>query len=261
MGRVIATVSDFIWTITFEGADERNLLTPELVQRLDAEITRFDQDPQARVAIVTGAGQRHFSEGADSPPGGVLFGDGMRAADREFGGVLAASLRRPNKPLVAAIRGNCFDAALVLLGRATDLRLATRAARFGFPQVLRGRGGDLAIGSGLLRQIPRTALMWLVATGQTIDAEEALRIGLVNELVDDGALLSRAAELAAEVATLAPTAVRTEKQSVLVNERAGHTNRLFYAEALSTVQHLARDAIEGVAAFNEKRDPKWTPKG
>src|SRR5262245_15251309 len=102
MSAVLAKVSGFTWTITIEGTGERNLLTPELVQQFGAEITRFDQDPEARVAILTSAGERHFGEGADASPGGILFGDGMRAAGHEFGGILAASLRRPNKPVVAA---------------------------------------------------------------------------------------------------------------------------------------------------------------
>jgi enoyl-CoA hydratase len=255
---VHSTTTGHVVTLTIAGDSERNLVTAELTQQLGGQLVRFDQDPTMRVCIIRGAGERHFCGGGAD--------DRTQAAARVFragppvrvsGRGVDPDVLRAQKPVIAAVVGECFDEGLVLLGRATDIRIAGASARFGFPGIRSGNAGDLAVRSHLDHQIPFTALRWMIVVGQELDAAEALRVGLVNEVVPDSDVMARAHEIAGNIAELAPLALRGEKQTIQATEGVPMLDGFLYAAAVGLINRLGPDVVEGVAAFNEKRKPEF----
>jgi E-phenylitaconyl-CoA hydratase len=252
------TIDEHVATLAVSGRTERNIISAEIATEFAECLVRFDRDPQLRVCIVHGAGNQHFCGGSDE--------DGTDAALRRFRGGASPRLGsrgmdpdtvRSVKPVIAAVAGDCLDEGLVLLGRVSDIRVAGQSARFGFPGVRSGAAGDLAVRSHLDHQLPFSALRWLIVVGQEIGAEEALRVGLVNEVVADAMVLERAREIALWIAELAPLALRGEKQSILTTEDVPMMDAFLYSAAVGLINRLGPDVVEGVAAFNEKRPPRF----
>ncbi len=248
-------------TLTLNRPAVLNALQPltcrELIQAFDA----FRTDDRRRVAILTGAGDRAFCVGAD-------LKHRVAAAEPETGArpsdELDALLARIHKPIIAAVNGYALGGGLELALRC-DLILAAAHATFGLPEVKRGL---LADGGGvyhLSHRLPYHAALGLVLTGHTLDAAEALRLGLINALAPAGELAATARQWAEEIAALSPLAVQAAKASF----RAFHTSPappdLAELDALPAVQRLreSEDYLEGPRAFAEKRPPHWTgsPRG
>jgi enoyl-CoA hydratase len=251
------TLSDHVATLTIGGRNEYNTVTPDTAVQRDEALAAFDADPEARVLIIRGAGDRHFGAGGDlkrhhhlaetlfSVEGATSRYWYPKAEDPPF--VLTALpeyIYRPVKPVIAAIVGYCLGGGLILVGRSTDIRIAGESAVFGLTEIRYGLGGPAAVMSRLDRQIPYTTLMWLVAAGQHIDAREALRVGLVDEVLPDEQVFARAEELAREIAELSPLAVRAEKQALRVTEDASFADAAVYARALETISALEMNGSE-----------------
>lgn len=232
------TLDGAIATITIRGAGERNLLTPDATAQLNAALDQFDATPAATVCILRGAGATHFSGGR-----------------QERGGAVREAVRRPAKPLIAALAGECFGEALVVVGQASDVRIAGESARFGFP-------GDDGLGSLLARsrlqgQIPYAPLMALLLTGDPIDAGEALRIGLVTRVVPDAELFEQAQAVARRVDQLPPFTTRLEKTAILACEHLNASDAVYFGWAFDCMTHRHPDGLEGVASWVEKREPRF----
>ena len=214
--------SDGIAVLTLDNPPV-NVLTPEQHEELYHILKDFYSDPEVRVGIWTGAGERAFCAGDD-----IKSERGERTTaeivDRhltprregdpaEYPGwepeILA--LKR-TKPLIAAVNGPCMGQGMIYLLLLTDLRIAVPKARFGMPEIaygMPGAGGVTRLG----RQIPQTAALWMALTGEAIDAEEARRCFLVNEIVEPERLMARAREIAGRIAALPPRAVRVEMET------------------------------------------------
>jgi enoyl-CoA hydratase len=160
------------------------------------------------------------------------------------------------KPIVAAVNGPCVASGMeMLLG--TDLRIASPNAVFGLPEVCRGLFASGGSTVRLPRQIPYVHAMDLLLTGRYISAEEALKFGLINEVVERGQLLERAFALAERIAANSPGAVSATKLSVLEGLKTG-TPEAFASELeFGNQVFAAPDATEGPRAFLEKRQPEW----
>ena len=214
--------SDGIAVITLDNPPV-NVLTPEQHEQLYHILKDFYADPEIRAGIWTGAGERAFCAGDDVKTERAERSTAeivdrhlnpRRAGDpAEYPGwegeILA--LKR-TKPIVAAVNGACMGQGMIYLLLLTDLRIAVPAARFGMPEIaygMPGAGGVTRLG----RQIPQTAALWLALTGEAIDAEEARRCFLVNEIVEPGELMARARQIAARIASLPPRAVRVEMET------------------------------------------------
>jgi enoyl-CoA hydratase len=249
--------------LTMNRPEKRNALTPEMVIQLAEAWKDFRDDEDARVAILTGAGDRAFCAGADLARLIPLI-TGARKPDDDWDerlladpSIIQAALLREfemYKPVIAAINGFALAGGTEII-QVTDLRLAVPHAEFGLSEVMRGlfpAGGSTV---RLARQIPYCKAMEILLTGRPMPAEEACRIGLVNEIVAPDRLLPRALELARQIAENGPLAVRSCKESVL------RTSGLPLGEALRIENEYARrvfsseDAIEGPRAFVEKRKP------
>lgn len=223
---------------------------------MSSDILRFfndaDADPSIRVVIVTGEGDLAFSSGHDLQE----IASGAHAES----GLGETPMLRPlsmNKPVIAAVNGHCYAAALIL-AMSCDLRVASDNATFGSPG---SRLGMLPEG-GQIGRLPslmsRSAALELMLTGTPLRAADAYRAGFVSRLVSVGTALASALELAKTIASNAPGVVSAIKRGVLIGEASG----VAVAERFEQEQarHLENqpDAREGVAAFFEKRTPVFS---
>jgi enoyl-CoA hydratase len=247
---VLTEVDDGIAVITINRPQARNAVNGAVSAGIAAAVEDLDARRDVRVLIVTGAGGT-FSAGMDLK--GFLTGDNPLAGGRGFGGITE---RPPAKPVIAAVEGYALAGGFELV-LACDLVVASEQAQFGLPEVTRG----LAAGAGgLLRlreRIPYHAAMQIVLTGERVPAGDLHRAGLISQVVPAGQALEGARDLAVRVAANAPLAVVASKRVVV--ESADWSSGEAFArqgEILGAVFGSA-DAIEGAAAFAEKRPPVW----
>jgi crotonobetainyl-CoA hydratase len=219
----------------------------------------FRDDPDLRVAIVTGAGERFFSAGWDlkayvagDPGDPEAFGPGGLAGLTELFDL--------DKPVIAAVNGYAAGGGFEL-ALACDLIVAVPGARFSLPEVKLGLVPDSGGMFRLERRLPRPLAMELLLTGRPIDAAEATRWGIVNRLAEAGDLMAEARALAAELEAVAPLATRAVK-AVLAATEGMTVEEAFAALRDGSIPAYDRamasaDAEEGPRAFAEGRDPVW----
>jgi len=204
-----------------------------------------------RCVVLTGAGERAFSAGAD------MSGD-LSAAPETAGVVSHALLKHHvfSKPIVAAVNGDCVGGGLELL-LSTDIRAAAPHARFGLPEV---RWSIYPFGGAtvkLVQQIGYVHAMDLLLTGKLVDAAEAARLGLVNRVVPAEGLMAWALETAEAIAANSPTAVQAVKRQISATAAEHTLSREALEQELGDRVRASADFKEGVAAFREKRRPRY----
>lgn len=217
----------------------------------------FRDDPELRVAILTGAGEKFFCPGWDlkaAAEGDAVDGDyGVGG----FGGL--QELRGLNKPVIAAVNGIACGGGLEL-ALSADMILAAEHATFALPEIRSGTVADAA-SVKLPKRIPYHIAMELLLTGRWFDAEEAHRWGLVNEILPAEVLMDRAWALAEVLASGPPLVYAAIKEIVRDAEDAKFQDALnrITQRQLETVDRLysSEDQLEGARAFAEKRDPIW----
>lgn len=251
--------------LTINRPQVHNALNPEAIVQLAQAWERVNQDDNVRVAVVTGAGDKAFSAGADLARMIPLL-TGARKPEDEWDNTLKANRRlgdyallrgyNVDKPVIAAVNGFCIAGGFELM-QATDLRVAAEHARFGLQEVkwaIIPASGSLV---RLPRQMPYCKAMEILLTGNLIDAQEAYRLGLVNYVVPARQVMAKAEELAAAIAANGPIAVRAIKEGV--RRAIGRT----LEEGFKIENEVARpvmkseDAREGPRAFIEKRAPNY----
>jgi enoyl-CoA hydratase len=255
---------DSIEILTLNRPASANALDPQLLHDLQATFAEIDQDNGVRVVILTGAGERHFCAGMDlgafstrrsDDTGGNDVAVAVAGADAAGGrSELELFQKMCVKPVVAAVNGVAVGGGFELV-LASDLVVASEGARFGLPEVRRGL---LAAGGGTLlgTRIPLALALELALTGQSVDAPQAARWGLVNKVVSPGELMPAALELAAAVAANGPLAVRTTKMLMRRAVAEEPTRGWASTEELFAI-FRSEDAAEGAMAFMEKRAPVW----
>ncbi|MDM7486894.1 enoyl-CoA hydratase-related protein [Rhodococcus sp. CSLK01-03] len=241
---------------------------PGAANSIDAEVhtglgeawERADQDPDVRVVVLTGAGDRVFCGGADLKALGTAGPGGVTPPETAHWG-FAGVVRHPiAKPIVAAVNGTALGGGTEL-ALASDLVVAADTAEFGLPEVHRG----LIAGAGgvfrIVQAIPRSVAMELVLTGKPMSAADALRWGLVNRVVPRTDVLTTALELADLVAAGAPLAVQASKTIArgIVDGAVPSEEPAWEAtDAALARLTTSADTVEGVVAFLEKRAPVWS---
>ena len=219
----------------------------------------FRDDPDLRVAIVTGAGDRFFSAGWDLKAlAGGEPGDPEAFGRGGLGGL--TELFDLDKPVIAAVNGYAAGGGFEL-ALACDMIVAVSGARFSLPEVKLGLLADSGGIFRLARRLPDAVARELLLTGKAIDATEAARWGLVNRVVEPERLLESARELAAEVEATAPLATRAVKAILAASEEMS-VERAFAALRDGSIPAYDRamasaDAEEGPRAFAEGREPVW----
>lgn len=241
-------------TLTLNRPEVLNAMHPQAHQELADAFDRYAADPQLRVCIVTGAGERAFCVGTDLKAL-AASGDHTKPSTGFAGVTHRFDLW---KPIIAAVNGLCLGGGLEIVA-ACDLAVAAEHAEFGLPEP---RVGLAALGGGLLqrlpRQIPMKDAMALVLTGSRIDAQEAKRIGLLNDVVPAPMLMERARALAGEILACAPLAVQASKQVMLQSLAHANLAATMHEDYPLAQRMLAsEDAKEGPRAFAEKRSPRW----
>jgi enoyl-CoA hydratase/carnithine racemase len=243
-----------VLTITIDRPDVLNSLHEEAHVELARAFDGYAADPELRVAIVTGTGDRAFCVGTDLK---ALAKTGPYEYPR---GGFAGITRRFDlwKPVIAAVNGLCLGGGVEILA-ACDLAIAAEHAEFGLPEPLVGLA---ALGGGALqrlaRQLPMKEAMWLVLTAKRIGAQDARRIGLVNEVVPRGAALDRAKALARDLLDCAPLSLEASKQVMLQSVAEPDLAAAMGRHYSAAERMLAsEDAKEGPRAFAEKRKPRW----
>jgi len=245
-------------TVTLNRAEKRNALSRGLLSELHQALDDLHQERKVRGVIITGAGTV-FCAGMDLSEMLAASEQDDREAQWHADSVvyldlIEAMLRFP-KPLVAAVNGPAVagGAGLVM---ACDLVVASDDAAFGFPEPRRGIVAGL-VAPLLAFRIGAAHAGYLLLTGKIIDAREAHRLGLFHELVEDEKIWARANQLVGEVARCAPEALQMTKR--LLNETIGEQLLLQLAAgaAVSATSRTTEAAAEGLAAFLERREPKW----
>lgn len=260
MSTVLYEQKDRVVTITINRPEAMNAIDPETHQALIEAWTRFRDDDSAWVAILTGAGDRAFSAGADLKkmiPAAFAGGRGYNpVAHNAYGlGGITRGLEIW-KPMIAAINGFCLAGGLEQ-ALACDFRIAASHARFGLTEVrwaiMPGAGGT----QRLPRVVGLTKALEMILTAEQIDAEEALRIGLVNKVVPLPELMPEARRLAELLCERGPLALRAAKEAVIRGLSLPLPDGLRLEAFLSGTLRGTEDAQEGPRAFAEKRKPQY----
>jgi enoyl-CoA hydratase/carnithine racemase len=263
---VLYTREDGIGTITFNRVEKLNAITHEMLRRINSLIEDIKTDDKVRAVIVTGNG-RAFSAGTDISG---TSGEVAQTAEADINLVkskISTEYRQSiwffnsiPKPVICAING-----AAVGIGAEfalhCDVRIAAESARWGQVFVLRGMSPDTGAGTYLLpRIVGLSKACELVFSGDIIDAQEMLRIGLVSKVVPDAELMPAAREMAKKLTRGAPLAVQMAKQQMysgLERTMEAHQEAARYCFRLSLG---TEDCREGIKAFFEKREPRWKGK-
>ncbi|PLW81794.1 enoyl-CoA hydratase [Kineobactrum sediminis] len=245
--------SDHIVVVTLNRPEARNAINPDVTQRLDEIVQAIETDDDIWAVILTGAGGRVFSAGADLKE---VADNGFGSLYTERGGFAGFSFVERRKIWIAAVEGFALAGGFELV-LACDMVVAGESAQFGLPEV----GVGLAAAAGgvyrLPRTLPRTLAIELIATTERLPAKRALASGLINRVVADGSVLEAAAQLAERICENAPLAVQ---ESVALARKAFDMTDQELAKASIEAQarlSVTEDFSEGPRAFIEKRPPVW----
>lgn len=241
--------------LTFNRPDKMNALNAAVRKALVTNLAELETDPDVRVVVLTGAGEKSFIAGADIGE----FKD--KTAVEQYRsmqqGNIYSAMEDFSKPIIAMINGYCLGGGCEL-SMACDIRIASDRARFGQPEVNLG----IIPGGGGTQRLPRLVgegqAMRLILSGEIIKADEALRIGLADEVVEGDQLRERTLELASRIASKSPVALQAAKESILASRRMPLDEGLKFERAWFALLFSTEDKEEGVGAFLEKREPAFT---
>jgi enoyl-CoA hydratase/carnithine racemase len=244
---------DHVEILTINRPEARNAINGAVSRAMSSIMDELAVDEACWVVIITGSGDKAFSAGMDLKAFSSGEGGDIMGASGGFGGL---TQRDFPKPIIAAVNGSALAGGLEIM-LSCDLVVAADHALFGIPEAKRGL---IAGAGGLLRlpkRLPLAVALELAVTGDPIDAPRALALGLINQVVPAGEVLTAALALADRIAANAPLAVRYSKD---VMKRAAEVSEsegwAINQEAVRVVFSSA-DAMEGPVAFAEKRAPNW----
>lgn len=246
-------LNDGVALITINRPERLNAMDQEHYQGLSEAWMRVRDDPEINVAIVTGAGDRAFTVGADiksfiaAPAGlGEMW---LTQKDQLLNRGLEVW-----KPVICAVNGLCLGGGMTLL-LGTDIRVTADHATFSLAEVKRG----IIAGNGgtqrVIKQLPHAIAMEMLLTGDAIDASAAERWGLVNKVVPKGGLIDAAMEYAKRITKNGPLAVQAAKELAYRSRDLDLANGLRLEQVMNRMLQVTEDAKEGAAAFAEKRPP------
>lgn len=244
-------VSDRVAVITLDRPGVLNAMDLGMVAELERSFERVDADEEIWACVLTGAGERAFSAGADLKSIAGQDPSTLRDAGRHL-------MRREHvKPVIAAVNGLAFGGGLELV-LACDLAVASDRATFGLPEV---RWGLVAAGGGAIRLprvVPQKVAAYHAMTGEPMSAADALRWGLVNQVVAPAELMPAALDLARRICENAPQAVRATRKLIERTVGMELADAWAFSDAQADEAAASEDAREGPLAFACKRKPAWT---
>lgn len=255
---VVSERHDAVAVVTLNRPEKLNALSRATIAALSETFQAFEKDDGLRAVILTGAGDRAFSAGTDlSELIDVSAAEAVDVARR--GQELCNQIERAAVPFIAAVNGVAAGGGCEL-ALACHLRVATAKARFSLPEtklgIIPGYGGT----QRLTRELGRARSLALILTADGIDAEEALRVGLVNQVVAPSDLLPAAKALAQTISQLAPLAIRACLKAVIGGSELPLEKGLALEASLFADLFATEDMREGTRAFLEKRKPQFKGK-
>lgn len=260
MAAAQVTESAGVLTVLLNRPEARNAINVELSDTVGAALERADSDPHIHAVVLASAVDGVFCAGADLKA--TLRGEPSYSAGGPYGswGLAGCTSRTPSVPVIAAVEGIALGGGFEIC-LAADLLVASETAAFGLPEV----GVGLMAGAGgavrLPGQLPRKVAMDLLLTGRRLPAGEAHRLGLVSRLVHPGQALGQAQEVAATIGGHAPLSVRASKATALDlvdGVEREHVDRWRRNTTEFAAVLASADAVEGTAAFRDKRAPQWS---
>ena len=256
--RILAEVQDGVGWITFNHPERRNAMSLDMWQGLGIAAEAFERDPAVRAVVMKGAGGKAFVSGADISEFEQHRADAQQK--QTYDAIAArghAGLAALSKPLIAMIEGYCVGGGLAI-ALAADVRFAASSSRFAIPAARLGLGYDYRGVAALARLVGPSTAKDILFSARFLEADEALRVGLVNFVVDAELLGERVAAYAAQIAANAPLTVHAAKQALQAFEHYSDA-----AEGADAVAALvlrcfdSEDYREGRRAFLAKRTPQF----
>jgi enoyl-CoA hydratase/carnithine racemase len=254
---LLASADDGIATLTFNNPDKHNALSREMQAALPAALRALDGDPDVRVIVVRGAGDRAFVSGADisefgehrtTPEARAGYDRGQGDAGRAWAAV--------GKPVIAMIRGYCIGGGLLTALRA-DIRIASQDAQFAVPAARLGLGYPLAGVAALADVVGAAGAAEILFSARRLNAEEALRLGLVNRVVPVADLAAAVDDLARQIAANAPLTVAACKAALRELGRPVERRDVERVATMVEACFRSEDYREGQRAFAERRPPEF----
>ena len=252
--------------LTMNRPEKRNALSPQMLVLMARAWRDIRDDPDVRVAILTGAGDQAFCAGADL--GRLIplvtrhrqpeddWDEQLLADPRAFSDGLLREFDL-YKPVIAAVNGHALAGGTELV-LASDIRVAASHSTFGLTETARGIIAGAGGVSRTPRQVPYCKAMEILLLARPMPADEAWRIGLINEVVDSDQVASRAAAMAEIIASNGPIAVQAVKEAVIRSGGLPLEQALAIESEVGARVFSSEDAIEGPRAFMEKRSPRFT---
>jgi E-phenylitaconyl-CoA hydratase len=247
-------VKNHVAYVVINRPDAMNSLDPASIESLDRIWQEVKDNPNIRVSVLTGAGTKAFCTGSDmknSPTpkecmAAIYLRDGQPILPR----------MKMWKPIIAAINGYAVGGGLeIALG--CDMRIASANAKFGLTEVKVASLAGLNGTQMLPRALPHAVAMKMLLTGDMISADEALRYGLVSDVVDQSSLIDIACVYAEKIARAAPLSVQAAKQAAILGRDMPLEHGILFGHLMWGILRDTEDRKEGFKAFAEKRDPQW----
>ncbi len=246
--------------ITLSREERRNAISPNMLTELFDALKRYDDDPEIIAVVLTGAGTKAFCAGAD-------FAESMGATtsllerheqQRRFADLLR-SIKELKKPLVARVNGHALGGGLGL-ACSCDIVIAAEDCRFGTPEINVGLFPYIIMASLLRSATAPKKLLEMMLTGERLDAREAQQLGLANHVVSREQLDARVHEVVGKITSKSPAVLRLGRRAFYTVRDMEYEKALEYLSSVLTINAMADDVAEGMAAFLEKREPQWKGK-
>ena len=249
-------VAEGVARVTLNRPEVRNALNAALLGELESALRRLEDDPAARVIVLRGAGDRAFCAGADLKHVGDR-GTTLQARE-SFGGLarILEAMARMRTPVIARVHGYALAGGCGLAA-GSDIVIAADDAVFGLPEIKVGLL-PLIVMAPILRAVGRKRGMLMILSGAPVSAREALEMGLVSRVVPRAELDAEVDALARTLAGYSPTALGLAKEAAATAPDMEYGSALRYLRELITLVALSDDAREGIAAFFDKRPPRFT---
>jgi enoyl-CoA hydratase/carnithine racemase len=253
---LLVEVAEGVARVTLNRPEVRNALNEALLRELESALRRLEDDSAARVVVLRGAGDRAFCAGADLKK--VADRGTTLQARESFGGLarILEHMARMRTPVIAQVHGHALAGGCGLAAGA-DIVVAADDATFGLPEIKVGLL-PLIVMAPILRAVGRKRGLLMILTGEPVSAREAYEMGLVSRVVPRGELAGAVDALARTLAGYSPTALGLAKEAAGMVPDMEYGAALRYLRELITLVALSDDAREGIAAFFEKRPPRFT---
>ncbi len=255
--KILGVVENQIGWITFNRPSRHNALSLEMWQGLGQALENYESDPDVRVVVLKGAGEKSFISGADISEFSEKRNSVEQKADYgKVAGHTMHQLETFSKPVVAMIRGYCIGGGL-MVATGADVRFATPGSKFGIPAAKLGLGYEYRGVAKLSALVGPSTARDMLFTGRLFEAKEAYDIGLINFVVEDEKLERQVTDYVDQIAANAPLTVCAAKAAAQALEQEPSSRDLAKVDDLVNACFESEDYQEGQRAFREKRKPKF----